>query len=464
MQSGRHYLFQFCLGSSYALFKLIMSPGQNSDVFVSYASADAARVRQILEPLKSSGVLFWRDQERLRGGNSYGGPIVQAIEQAKVVLLFCSRSSLSSDNVRNEIITAWDRGSRKYLPVWIDRPTQISSEIAYWLAGCQWIDASRSRDETWLPKILSALDGLGICRESDVSDDSGNEVQDRPKAVGAKTARAKPLPSILSVNVAKFEQTVAAEMLGCESPSLMFAGLDFRVVPAGRFVLGADPADAQAQADETPPVRQEIARSLLVTSTPINCGMLRRRIVDFTAGRAWQSWLRSVQKLPDNCPAVDVTLEQIDEFCDLNQRETGLRLRLPTEAEWEYFARAGAQSAYWWGKEFRSELVIHGAREPQQLSHQRANNWGLIDVLGNVAEWTGSAYGVLASPEPVRMAESNSTEGRFRVVRGGSFRERRPDELRLSRRQRVAADSASRYIGFRLVADAHETIALIQAR
>ncbi len=99
---------------------------------------------------------------------------------------------------------------------------------------------------------------------------------------------------------------------------------------------------------------------------------------------------------------------------------TAVGMRLPTEAEWEYAARAGATAvrsgllneiAWWRGN---SERGTH------PVAQKRSNSFGLYDMFGNVAEWTADWYGPYTVDS---VADPQGPEaGEYRVVRGGSWR------------------------------------------
>src|SRR5262249_29188196 len=92
--------------------------------------------------------------------------------------------------------------------------------------------------------------------------------------------------------------------------------------------------------------------------------------------------------------------------------------------------------------------AVFAATGPALADERRANAWGLVDVLGNVAEWTCSEFGALDSGLPGKPASRASTL----AVRGGSWRETL-ELLRLSRRLSMNAASRKDWLGVRLICE-----------
>jgi formylglycine-generating enzyme required for sulfatase activity len=118
--------------------------------------------------------------------------------------------------------------------------------------------------------------------------------------------------------------------------------------------------------------------------------------------------------------------------------------RLPTEAEWEFAARAGTVTAYWWGDAFNASRV--GAKSTSSVGDSAGKSpWGLVLMLGGLWEWTSSRY----SPYPFRSdGRDDAQTSEPRVVRGG-FYNGGAHFLRSANRSREAPALTSDLQGFR---------------
>ncbi len=151
------------------------------------------------------------------------------------------------------------------------------------------------------------------------------------------------------------------------------------------------------------------------------------------------------------CPVESVSWDDTQEFIwKLNSRESGNGYvnRLPTEAEWEYAARAGTPGARYGELGAIAWYLANSGSRTHPVGQKRPNAWGLHDMLGNVWEWTGDWYGEYPSG-PV--ADPKGPEsGAARVGRGGSW-DRNARLVRSAVRDYNSPGDRGNYFGFRLV-------------
>ena len=275
----------------------------------------------------------------------------------------------------------------------------------------------------------------------------------KPPQVSVATTVVKPV-LIRTVQVAENEQKRWMSRLGLLKTSVSILQHQFQLVPPGEFIMGAPTDVRDVEADERPQIRVQIPAPLLVMDFPVTVADLRELSEELLESPAWQVWQRENHRQLADHPAVEVGLPLIAAYCEAFRARTQVEVRLPTEAEWEYMARAGSPHRYWWGDDFVKERAVIQSTVPAARDPRRQNAWGLIDTLGNVCEWTSSDYAPLATRQCERPAPPVQTAIGYRVARGGSFRERDPRQLRVSARLRVAAASTSNSLGFRLVTPA----------
>jgi formylglycine-generating enzyme required for sulfatase activity len=215
-------------------------------------------------------------------------------------------------------------------------------------------------------------------------------------------------------------------------------------IPGGEFIMGA----AGGHMGEISPHRVTVG--------------------DFYLGKSevtQAQWKEVMGNNPSNfadcgdCPVENVSWNDVQEFLHKASEMTGMKLRLPTEAEWEYAAGEGSVHKEWAGTQNMSSLGhfawyknnSEGRTHP--VGQKEANRFGLYDMSGNVSEWCFDWY----DSEYYRKSPSDNpqgpSQGKFRVIRGGSFSDA-PPNLRVI--NRLANGSGVRFkdYGFRVAMDA----------
>jgi formylglycine-generating enzyme required for sulfatase activity len=160
-------------------------------------------------------------------------------------------------------------------------------------------------------------------------------------------------------------------------------GMEFVKIPAGEFMMGCSPNDTACKNEEKPQHQVRITKAFEMSKYEVTQAQ-------------WKAVMNSANDsvfVGDNNPVEMVTRAEAIDFANrLNMRNDGYRYRLPTEAEWEYAARAGTTGATygpladiaWFGKNSNEETHPVGGKKP--------NAWGLHDMLGNVREWTADTF------------------------------------------------------------------------
>ena len=169
---------------------------------------------------------------------------------------------------------------------------------------------------------------------------------------------------------------------------------------------------------------------------------------------------------------INVSWEDAQEYVRWLSRETGEEYRLLSEAEWEYVARAGTQTARYWGESESGQCRYGNGRDATanvELEYDfltpvscsdgyvrtapvglfEPNAFGLYDVLGNVWEWTQDCWNDSYSGAPPDGSAWRSGDCSARVLRGGSWGIR-PRNLRSASRFRYSAGNRSFSDGFRV--------------
>jgi len=204
--------------------------------------------------------------------------------------------------------------------------------------------------------------------------------------------------------------------------------MSFVLIPSGTFTMGS-PTNEPHRGSSEVRHRVTISKPFYMQTTEVTVkqwhSIMGRRMMMFRQGA-------------DNVPVTRVSWFDCMEFIKrLNKLGQG-RYRLPTEAEWEYAARAGTSTAYSWGDTINCEKAMYGNNslkddvcqfyyrsiglkmdQPAPVKTYKPNPWGLYDMHGNVWEWCMDWYGDYGE-KPV-IDPTGPESGNMRIRRGGSW-------------------------------------------
>jgi formylglycine-generating enzyme required for sulfatase activity len=152
-------------------------------------------------------------------------------------------------------------------------------------------------------------------------------------------------------------------------------------------------------------------------------------------------------------PVRFVSIEDAKAFAEWRSKRDGVTYRLPTEEEWEYAARNGSKgNLYPWGDKYDAKCAVldQPSQQPKAVGSQSCpDDWGVVDLIGNVFEWTSSPAELYPGSTGSRKP---SAEPRFMVRGGGAFyKSTGPLAITTTFRQDVAANTSLPELGFRLV-------------
>jgi formylglycine-generating enzyme required for sulfatase activity len=166
------------------------------------------------------------------------------------------------------------------------------------------------------------------------------------------------------------------------APTKNAIGMEFVKIAPGEFVMGCSTDTANCNDDEKPAHRVQITK-------PLEMGKYE------VTQAQWQSIMGSNPSANkgDNRPVETVSRDEVHEFLNrLNARNDGYKYRLPTEAEWEYAAKAGSPEPTGAALDEVAWYAANSGDETHPVGQKKPNPWGLYDMLGNVREWVEDQY------------------------------------------------------------------------
>ncbi len=246
---------------------------------------------------------------------------------------------------------------------------------------------------------------------------------------------APPPPSPSSPDVGRREDSAGTfrDCAGCPRMAKL---------PGGSFAMGSNEDETEK------PIHEVRVAAFAIGRYPVTLGEWRGCV----AAKA----CRINPEGNDEVPAYNVSWDDARDFAAWLAQLTAKPYRLASEAEWEYAARGGTTTAYWWGPRFspaaancRTCGASRSLATPARVGSFGSNPFGLYDMGGTVQEWVADCWHATYHGAPRTGAAWDAPRCRERVLRGGSWRSD-PDDVRVA--SRAYYDSGVRYFthGFRV--------------
>ena len=480
-----------------------------SDIFISYKREDQATARKLADALEREGLSVWWDP-KLRVGEHFDDVIEKALNEAKCVIVMWSNLSVNSEYVKSEATEALEQ--KKLVPVKIedvnlpfrfkrvqtlslhdwdgskdfsefrrlvdDISTILGASPAAAQAGVsrevekeRFREKERQRWRTYGPVAAAVAVVLIIFsfvfwwpkrQEVPIKEAEGQKesIKEAPvvklqppkeitspapekKADGQKEIIKQPEKRITAKPRRVFRDRLKS---GGEGPEMV-------VVQTGSFQMG----DIQGggRQNEQPARTVRIEKRFAIGRFEVTFEEYDQFANE--TGRnlpADQGWGR-VRR-----PVINVNWQEAAVYAKWLSEQTGKRYRLPTEAEWEYAARGGKETNYWWGNDFLEGMAnCEGCgsqwdkKQTAPVGSFKPNPFGLNDMAGNVWEWVEDCWHANYNDAPAdgsAWKEAGGGNCALRVWRGGSWFDR-PGSLRSSYRSTNNAGRRFTNVGFRLV-------------
>lgn len=219
-----------------------------------------------------------------------------------------------------------------------------------------------------------------------------------------------------------------------------FLNEPFIRVLKGSFMMGSE----QGLPLEIPVHKVAIERDFFLGVFPVTQGLWQK--INGNSPSSFQ--------IGDSWPVENVDWQDACRFCLKFGSLIGKKVRLPTEAEWEYACRAGTTTEYYWGNESKDALEyawfeLNSLDSTHAVGTKKPNQWGLHDMAGNVWEWCADLWWADYRADALEPQRS-STEMKRRVIRGGAW-DMDVFRCRSAYRSCEGESISSKKIGFRIL-------------
>jgi formylglycine-generating enzyme required for sulfatase activity len=375
-------------------------------IFLCHASEDKAAVLDLYDRLNALGYKPWLDKKDLLPGQLWRSEIPKAIRASDYILIFLSKTSVAKRGyVQNEFKLALEvldeipEGTIYAIPVRLD-----DCSIPEQFSNLHWCNLFEADGFEYLLRALQAG-------------------RPSPELVAADAPQPISLGHAIPVHPLN---DVALTRLSFEPEMIL--------IPAGEFLMGSDPQQDENALDYEQPQHRLSLPDYYLAKTPVTHPQYRAFVLA-TGREAPEGWTnRAPPRGEEDHPVVNVSWYDVRDYCQWLSEVTGRSYSLPSEAEWEKGARGTDGRIYPWGNQWDATYCNSGASHLGKTTSVHAcptgaSPYGMLDMAGNVWEWTRTLWGERRE-RPYYRYPYRPTDGResidagedaLRVLRGGSF-------------------------------------------
>ncbi len=428
----------------------------SDEIFLSYARSDRERAKIFAEALGNLGYSVWWDRS-IPYGRKFDEYILEKLNQARCVIVLWSKDSVKSDWVRDEA----ERGKRREIlvPVLID---DVDIPLGFGrLQAAQLLDFDGMSSSEEFKRLSESIAGIMTphVKEKEKQARLEEEILRKQQARRKEERRQREeherivkesssagwtshkkfftIAFVLGILLVGF--WLIAPIFSDQKTFNNTIGMEFVLIPAGEFDMGSPSADLDSYDDERPVHHVTISKAFY---------MGRYEVTQ----KQWRDVMGTslLHTGGDLLPVEQVSWNEVQQFIQkLNEKESTNKYRLPSEAEWEYAARARTTTKYSFG-DSNSNLGNYawyaensGSRSPKPgnyygydeddwvhdywngtthpVGQWNPNTWGLYDMYGNVWEWVQDIYNSSYVGAPANGSAWESGSGSDCVLRGGSW-------------------------------------------
>ena len=414
-------------------------------VFVSYSSLDKTVADRVCSALETADIPCWIAPRNILPGVDYPRAIVEAIASVQVLVLILTREVAASPHILSEVGQAFNN-KKRIIPFRLSNDP-LPEDLEYFLSMTQWLDATDGCTDENIKRLTEAiLDPL-----AERGDRGATKAQRRRIMMAA----AVVLLALITAAIVYQRRTKSRSTLPNSAPDtsavrdakpqakIWLNPIDedkYVWIAPGSFTMGCSPGDSECSDDEKPAHPVDIETGFWLDQTEVTIGAYKK----FAAKHGLKPPAGDA-----TLPMTGLTWAKAKEYC------AAIRGRLPTEAEWEFAARAGNSQAYYGMPSKVSWFAENSGDVRHPVGGKLPNAFGLYDMVGNVREWVLDRYykqyyvdSVATGPNVDQPLASNATA----VVRG-AFWGSDAKSVRVSQRSEQETDAEDETIGLRCAVD-----------